>query len=92
MSESKQMGTPSLHAGLPPLRASEGETTEQLQSEIDGVHEPSALDRANPADGPMQARRKRGRAAPEHPDAADPAGDTPDREGIEIDNAIERPR
>lgn len=29
---------------------------------------------------------------PERPHADDPAGDTPDQDGIEIDNAIERPQ
>jgi hypothetical protein len=29
---------------------------------------------------------------PERPHTDDPAGDTPDQDGIEIDNAIERPQ
>jgi len=40
----------------------------------------------------MQDRRKPGVATPERPNPANPASDTPDHDGIEIDNAIERPQ
>jgi hypothetical protein len=46
----------------------------------------------NPADGPMQDRRKAGVAAPERPVQSPRTDDTPDQEGIETDNAIERPQ
>lgn len=49
-------------------------------------------DHKNPADGPMQDRRQFGVVAPERPRANDPASDTPDQDGIETDNAIERPQ
>lgn len=42
--------------------------------------------------GPLQHRRERGAAAPERAPPADRIDDTPEREGIEIDNAIERPQ
>lgn len=43
----------------------------------------------NPADGPMQERRKAGVVEPERP--RPPSGDTPDQRGIEIDHEDERP-
>ena len=49
-------------------------------------------ERNNPADGPMQDRREIGVAKPERPKVGDPASETPDHDGIEIDNAIERPQ
>jgi hypothetical protein len=48
--------------------------------------------RDNPQDGPMQERREAGVVQPERPHADDPNSDTPDHAGIEIDNAIERPK
>ncbi len=42
--------------------------------------------------GPNRDRREYGVVKPERPDATDPAGDTPDQEGIEIDHEEERPR
>ncbi|MGD9966353.1 MAG: hypothetical protein AB7T59_07520 [Hyphomonadaceae bacterium] len=69
-----------------------GERPEQLESEIEQSHEPSALDRENPADGPMQDRRRAGVATPERPAERQWAGDTPDQQGIETDSAIERPQ
>jgi hypothetical protein len=91
---SKPMGTPSILSGVPPHTTDRenGSHTEQLDSEIDQSHEPSALDRENPADGPMQERRKSGVAAPERPVHSARTDDTPDQQGIEIDNAIERPQ
>lgn len=44
----------------------------------------------NAIDGPNPERRAYGVAKPERPRPADAADDTPDNEGIEIDNAIER--
>jgi len=44
----------------------------------------------NPKDGPMQGRRESGVAKPEP--IARPDGESADNEGIEIDNAIERPQ
>lgn len=85
-------GTPSIRAGAPSAPPRDLGVTDQQQSEIDQVHEPSALDRENPADGPMQERRKLGVAQPDWPDANDKYSDTPDQQGIEIDNAIERPQ
>ena len=61
-------------------------------TEIEQTHKPSARDRENPADGPMQDRRKAGIAAPERPLASNRTEDTPDQQGIETDNAIERPQ
>ncbi len=46
----------------------------------------------NAINGPNQDRREFGVASPERPHPTDPAGDTPEQEGIEIDNAIERPK
>jgi hypothetical protein len=88
------VGTPSILAGAPPRSKAggDGAHTEQLDSEIEQVHEPSALDRENPADGPMQERRKSGVAAPERLVNSPRTDDTPDQQGIEIDNAIERPQ
>jgi hypothetical protein len=40
----------------------------------------------------MQDRRKLGVAKPERPGADHGTNDTPDEQGIEIDNAIERPQ
>jgi hypothetical protein len=54
--------------------------------------EPGAGNRENPADGPMQDRRKAGVAAPERPVHSSRTDDTPDQQGIETDNAIERPQ
>lgn len=42
--------------------------------------------------GPHQDRREAGVARPEPVRPADPAGDTPDQDGIEIDNAHSRPQ
>lgn len=50
-----------------------------------------AQQRENPADGPMQDRRRQGEAVPER-SSVDHPDDTPDQQGIEIDNAIERPQ
>ncbi|MEQ1819529.1 MAG: hypothetical protein ABL871_13045 [Terricaulis sp.] len=48
--------------------------------------DPSAID------GPHPERREAGVVRPERPEAFDPAEDTPDQEGIEIDNAHSRPQ
>jgi hypothetical protein len=87
-------GTPSILAGAPSRRAArdDGNHTEQLESEIEQVHEPSALDEENPADGPMQERRKAGVAAPERPVKSRRTDNTPDQRGIEIDHESERPQ
>ena len=42
--------------------------------------------------GPHQDRREAGVARPERAGAARSTDETPDNEGIEIDNAIERPQ
>lgn len=42
--------------------------------------------------GPHQERREAGVARPERPEPFDPASETPDQEGIEIDNAHSRPQ
>jgi hypothetical protein len=41
---------------------------------------------------PRQGQRKLGVAAPERPVNSSRTDDAPDQEGIEIDNAIERPQ
>jgi len=46
----------------------------------------------NAIDGPHRDRREAGVARPEAIRPADPTSDTPDHDGIEIDNAIERPQ
>lgn len=46
----------------------------------------------NAINGAHQDRRETGVAKPERADAGHSTGDTPDNEGIEIDNAIERPQ
>jgi hypothetical protein len=47
--------------------------------------------RENPADGPLQERRTVGVVEPERPASTDPAADTPDQQGIEIDHEKDRP-
>lgn len=42
--------------------------------------------------GPHQDGREAGVARPEHVRPADPSSDTPDQDGIEIDNAHSRPQ
>ena len=42
--------------------------------------------------GPHQDRREAGLVHPERPEPFDPTEDTPDQEGIEIDNAHLRPQ
>jgi len=42
--------------------------------------------------GPHPERREAGVVRPERPKPFDPASDTPDQEGIEIDNAHSRPQ
>lgn len=42
--------------------------------------------------GPHPEQREAGVARPERPQAFDPASETPDQEGIEIDNAHSRPQ
>ena len=46
----------------------------------------------NAIDGPHQERREAGVVRPERPEPVDPASETPDQEGIEIDNAHSRPQ
>lgn len=46
----------------------------------------------NRKDELREQRRELGVSQPERPRPDDPAGDTPDQDGIEIDNAIERPQ
>lgn len=48
--------------------------------------DPQAIDGARPE------RRQAGVVRPERPKPFDPAADTPDQEGIEIDNAHSRPQ
>jgi hypothetical protein len=48
--------------------------------------------RDNPADGPMQERRTEGVVKPERSAPTDPADDTPDQQGIEIDHEKDRPQ
>jgi hypothetical protein len=48
--------------------------------------------RDNPADGPMQNRRKPGVAEPERPIESDRTENTPDQQGIEIDHEKDRPQ
>ncbi|MGD9980477.1 MAG: hypothetical protein AB7H66_10425 [Hyphomonadaceae bacterium] len=87
-------GPPSIVAGAraPQRPRDDGSRSEQLNSEIEQKHKPSALDRENPADGPMQDRRKPGVAEPERPVHSSRTDDTRDQQGIETDNAIERPQ
>ena len=72
------LGTPSILAGVPP-RPRKRAHTEQLESEIEQQHEESALDR----DGEVN---------PERPVNSARTENAADQEGIEIDNAIERPQ
>ena len=53
---------------------------------------PGKLGDPNAINPPHQDRRESGVARPERPEPFDAAEDTPDQEGIEIDNAIERPQ
>lgn len=46
----------------------------------------------NAINGPHQDRREAGVVRPERPKPFDAAEDTPDQEGIEIDNAHSRPQ
>ena len=46
----------------------------------------------NAINGPHQDRREAGVAKPERADGGRATEDMPDNEGIEIDNAIERPQ
>lgn len=88
------IGTPSGLAGArstqPPR--DDGSQSEHLASKIEQEDEPRALDRGNPADGPMQERRKCGVAEPERPAKSSRTENTSDQQGIEIDSAIERPQ
>lgn len=84
------VGTPSILAGSQAPRDADGHS-EQLESEIEQAHEPSALDRDNPADGPMQDRRESGVASPERPAHSTRTDNTPDQQGIEADHQSERP-
>lgn len=50
------------------------------------------IDRQGQPAGQGRDRRKLGVTAPERPVKSTRTDDTPDQEGIEIDNAIERPQ
>ncbi|MEQ1812201.1 MAG: hypothetical protein ABL889_19895 [Terricaulis sp.] len=53
---------------------------------------PGKLGDPNAINRPHQDRREAGVARPERPEPFDAAEDTPDQEGIEIDNAHSRPQ
>lgn len=53
---------------------------------------PSKPGNPDAIDGPHPERRESGAARPEPIRPGDPASDTPDQDGIEIDNAHSRPQ
>jgi|GEM_PF-2981142 len=88
-------GTPSTLAGVPPRspRARDLAPTDQLKSEIDQEHEPSALDPDDDLRSPHTRPRTHGAVQREAPEQTPEAFDgEADEIGIEIDNAIERPQ